>query len=122
VASVSARGPATIVVVEEKAAVQELVEQALREAGHRVLVTNDPLEALEVGRRVRIDLLVTGVHLEQRGPTLVGRLRSIQADLRVLYLADPDDDRRELDESVTLCSPFSLDQLQQAVAYALDSD
>jgi CheY-like chemotaxis protein len=34
--------PATIVVLEENPAAQELIEQELRESGHRVLVTNNP--------------------------------------------------------------------------------
>ena len=48
------RSPATIVVLEENAAARELIERTLREAGNRVLVTNDPYEALELARRVRI--------------------------------------------------------------------
>jgi CheY-like chemotaxis protein len=46
------------VIVEESAAVQELVEQALRESGNRVLVTQNALEVLDVASRLRIDLLV----------------------------------------------------------------
>ncbi len=50
--------PATILVLEKSAAARELIDQALRESGDRILVTDDPNEAIELARRVRIDLLV----------------------------------------------------------------
>ena len=40
--------PATIVVVDEQATFLGLAEQALLEAGHRVLVTSEPQEVLEL--------------------------------------------------------------------------
>src|SRR5258706_13305735 len=48
----------TVVIVEESAALQELVEQAVRADGDCVLVTGNLLEVLDVARRVRIDGLV----------------------------------------------------------------
>jgi DNA-binding response OmpR family regulator len=79
----------TIVVVEQSAAAQELIEHVLREAGHRVLVTRNPLEAFELGRRVRIDILVAdAATVDDEGPGLVQQLRTIQPSLSVLYLAD----------------------------------
>jgi len=67
----------TIVVVEQSAAAQELMEHVLREAGHRVLVTRNPQEALELGRRVRIDVLVADVaKLGEGGTGLVEQLRT----------------------------------------------
>lgn len=113
----------TIVVVEQSAAAQELMEHVLREAGHRVLVTRNPLEALELGRRVRIDVLVADVAtLDQAGPCLVQQLRTIQPSLAVLYLSD----RVRLNGADTnnasaLDAPFSLDELQEAVAAAIAS-
>lgn len=50
-----AGGPATILVLEDNAAVQELIEH-LRDSGHRILSTQNALEALAVVRRVRIDV------------------------------------------------------------------
>jgi DNA-binding response OmpR family regulator len=111
----------TIVVVEGTAAVQELIDLALREAGHRVLVTRNPLEVLELARRVRIDVLVAGgATLEREGSSLVGKLRTIQPAMAVLYM----DDGRQADEDAenasALRSPFSLDELQEAVTAAVD--
>jgi DNA-binding NtrC family response regulator len=112
----------TIVVVEESASVQELLEHALRETGHRVFVTRDPREAFELVRRVRIDALVWDIAMvEQRGPGLIRRLREMQPSLPVLYLADRAAAGEEaVEDGFTLQTPFSLDELQEAVAAAID--
>jgi CheY-like chemotaxis protein len=104
---------ATILVVEENAAVLELIDQVLRECGHRVLSTKDALEAIEVAGRVRIDVVVAGVLLEVR--TLVCQLRSIQPELDII-LCDPDDDRETIERATRLSSPLSLGELRDAVA------
>jgi DNA-binding response OmpR family regulator len=112
-------GGATIVIVEQSAAVQELIEQSLRDAGARVLVTQNPLEVLDVARRVRIDLLVT--ELESRR-TLVEQIRPIQPDLRVLYIAGVDEEQPAgPDGDSTLRRPFSLDDLRATIAARLRS-
>jgi CheY-like chemotaxis protein len=113
--------PATILVLEENAAVQELIDQALRESGHRVLSTHNALEAFEVVRRVRIDVLVVGPLLEERGQTLVGEFHSIQAGLRIVSICGPDENLEGIDRSARVSSPFSLDDLRDAIAVALDS-
>ena len=113
--------PATILVLEEDAAVQELIDQALRESGHRVLTTHNALEALEVVRRVRIDVLVVGLLLQERGQTLVGEFHSIQAGMRIVSISGPNDDLQGIDRTTGLSSPFSLDDLLKAAAAALDS-
>ena len=109
----------TVVVVEQSAAAQELMDRVLREAGHRVLVTRNPLEALELGQRVRIDVLVADTAtLEQDGPGLVRQLRTIHPSLSVLYLEDCGR-LNGADANNALHVPFSLDELQEAVAAAL---
>jgi hypothetical protein len=37
----------------------ELIDQALRDTAERVLITQSPLEVLDVASRIRIDLLIT---------------------------------------------------------------
>ena len=97
------------------------MEQVLREAGHRVLVTRNPLEALELGRRVRIDVLVADVDtLEQDGPGLVQQLRTLQPSLVVLYLAHHGRvNGADADYDPALYAPFTLDDLEKAVAATL---
>jgi DNA-binding response OmpR family regulator len=114
---VTTRG-STIVIVEESAAVQELVEQALRESGDRVLVTQNALEVLDVARRLRIDLLVIDID-SQAG--LVEEVRESQPDVRVLYLSDGSDEQPAgLEPSLLLLTPFSLGELRAAIAARLD--
>jgi len=115
---VPSRSPATIVVLEENAAARELIERTLREAGNRVLVTNDPYEALELARRVRIDLLVAALDRAQQ--TFLQRLRSLEGSLRVLYLVNRDESvLAEADGRMTLNVPFSLEELLEAVDTSL---
>ena len=106
--------------LEENAAVQELVDQVLREVGHRVLSTKHALEAVELARRVQIDVLVAGVLLEERTHALINELRSIQPGLQVVGICDPDDDLDGIERSTRLSSPFALDALREAVASGLD--
>jgi DNA-binding response OmpR family regulator len=112
-------GPfSTIVIVEESPAVQELVEQAVREVGVCVLVTQNALEVLDVARRVRIDLLVIDIDSAQG---LVEELRESQPDLRVLYVSDRTDEQQAgLEDGLPLLTPFSLGELRAAVAALLD--
>jgi DNA-binding response OmpR family regulator len=111
--------PATILVLDESAAVQDLVEQALRELGHRVLSTKDAPEALHVARRVRIDVAIVGVLLDTRSETLVRDLLALQPGLRIISISGPDDDARRVDGGETVFSPLSLDELCESVAVAV---
>jgi DNA-binding NtrC family response regulator len=97
---------ATVLVLEASPAVQELVDQGLREAGHHVLATGSPEEALEVVRRVRVDVLVTGM-VNGGSEALVEELRSIQPDLRLVTIRGA---------SGSEPAPVSLEALTEAVA------
>jgi len=112
------RPPATIVVLEENAAAQELIDQALRESGDRVLISNNPLEALGLASRVRIDLIVGDAGLlEASDPHVVEQLQSIG---QVLYTNVRGSSRlAKLDGVIALRSPFSLEDLKETVAAAL---
>ena len=105
-------------IVEESAAVQELVEQALRASGDHVLVTQNALEVLDVAHRVRIDLLVIDIDSE---PGLVDEIRESQPDLQVLYWSDSTDEQLSgRRRSSLLLTPFSLGELRAAIAARLD--
>jgi CheY-like chemotaxis protein len=119
--SAAATSSATILVLEEDAAVQELIDQALRDSGHRVLSTKNALEALEVAQRVRIDLVVAGDLLEPR-QAVVDDLRSLQPALAVVGIFGSGDDEggdlRDDDLVASLSTPFSLDELCAVIAAA----
>ena len=104
-------------IVEQSAGVQELVEQALRETGHRILVTQNALEVLDVARRVRIDLVVIDLDSE---PGLVEEIRESQPHVRVLYLSDRTDGQpADPEHGASLLTPFSLGELREAVSALL---
>ena len=109
------KASATILVVEEIPAVLELIDQVMREAGHRVLSTNDAREAIEVANRVRIDVVIAGVFHDDGGRhALVCQLRSIQPDVH-LIICDPNDEGEPIDRVTRLSAPFSLSELREAV-------
>jgi DNA-binding NtrC family response regulator len=94
---------ATIVVIGEQHAVLELIDQALRSAGHNVLVTAQPREAVEIASQLVIDVLVVdGVLLEGADSSLMRKLQLVQPGIRILDLQ-------------SLASPFSLEQLNEDV-------
>ena len=112
------RKPATIVVLEENAAAQELIERALRKTGDIVLVSNNPAEVLQLASRVEIDLIVGDAGLlDGTDPLVVDHL---QAVVPILYTHVQGSWRRaQLSDSPVLPSPFSLEDLREAVAAAL---
>ena len=76
------RGRPTIVVAHEHAGVLELIDAALRDLGARVLLTLDPYEALEIIRRLKVDLLV----ITRAQNDAARDLRRLQPDLSALVL------------------------------------
>lgn len=112
------RTRATIVVLEENAAVQELIEQTLRGSADRVLISNNPVEALGLSGRVRIDLLICDADLLERSdPDVVKMLQSVA---RVLYTNVRGNSRlAQPDNGTTLPNPFSLEELKEAAAAVL---
>jgi DNA-binding NtrC family response regulator len=95
---------ATIVLVDKNGAFLDLAEQTLLAAGHRVLVTSNPEEALELAHRVRIDVFVAdGAYVESADSSLLRKLQLAQPELRMLDLR-------------SLGAPFSLKHLAEAIA------
>jgi DNA-binding response OmpR family regulator len=112
------RAPATIVVLEENAAAQELMDQALRASGDRILISNTPKEVLLLSRRVRIDLVVGDAGLlDKSDPAVVEDLRSMT---RILYTNIASNPALALEKGCrVLRTPFSLEEFREAVAAAL---
>jgi len=92
--------PTTIVLVHDHRGVLELVETALRDRGARVLATRDPFEALEVVRRLKVDLVV----VDRANTDVVRDLRTLQPGLSDLVLHD---------------EPMALVEIEDAVAAAV---
>ncbi len=90
------RGGATILLVEDEAAVLALAARVLRARGCQVLEARDGLEALSVQQAhgAPIDLLITDVVMPRLGgPDLAKRLRESQPELRVVYMSGYTDNK-----------------------------
>jgi CheY-like chemotaxis protein len=102
--SVNGNHRATIVIVLDSLAVLELLDQALRDCGDVVFATRDAFEALDVVKRVQVDLLILeGPDLDVKHG-LERDLRTMQPSLRVIYLGR---------------GPVSLSRLPQAISAEL---
>jgi two-component system, cell cycle sensor histidine kinase and response regulator CckA len=85
-----ARRTATVLVVEDQAAIRRLAEEVLSEAGHTVLSAPNGRVALDLATEYEgeIDLLVTDVVMpELNGPELVAQLSRSRPGTRVLYIS-----------------------------------
>lgn len=119
---------ATILVVDDEAAVLDLIAGVLRSAGHRVLTANGGWDAVQVYQNSpeRIDLLVTDVIMpDLTGPVLAQRLRERQSDLQVLFISGFHDaelvQRFVIHKGFTLLpKPFKVEALLRVVQESLN--
>jgi len=83
-------GRETILVVEDETVILEMIAEMLAPLGYEVLTAATPAEALDIvgeaGRR--IDLLITDVVMPgMNGRDLAERIRSLQGDVRCLFMS-----------------------------------
>lgn len=113
----------TVLVVEDDAAVREIVTQFLRGAAYHVLDARDAEQALAIVKhdpRI-IDLLVTDIVLPgASGPELAGHLRLFAPQMRTLFMSGyPSDSESGPKFTAFLAKPFSRAAFLQAVRRAL---
>ncbi|WP_238257943.1 PAS-domain containing protein [Methylobacterium gnaphalii] len=122
------RGSATILIVEDEAAVREIACAILTDLGYRVLEAADGEEGLRVfgGNAPAIDLLLTDVVLPGRirGRELSERILALRPEVKVVFMSGYTENsivhHGRLDDGVRLISkPFRRDQLAVQVAAAL---
>jgi signal transduction histidine kinase/CheY-like chemotaxis protein len=122
------RGSATVLVVEDEAAVREIACAILSDLGYRVLEAADGEEGLQVfgTNAAAIDLLLTDVVLpgKVRGREVAERIQAIRPEIRVVFMSGYTENsivhHGRLDEGVHLIGkPFKREQLARKLAEAL---
>ncbi|ABY30288.1 ATP-binding protein [Methylorubrum extorquens] len=122
------RGSATVLVVEDEAAVREIACAILADLGYRVLEAADGEEALRVfgANTAAIDLLLTDVVLpgKVRGRELAERVQALRPQVRVVFMSGYTENsivhHGRLDDGVQLIGkPFKREQLARKVAQVL---
>ncbi|MEO7793772.1 MAG: ATP-binding protein, partial [Thermoanaerobaculia bacterium] len=119
----------TILLVEDEAAVRDLVATALGDRGYRLLTAADADEALrkEVEHSGPIDLLITDVVMHgMRGPELARRIRERRPSIPVLLMSGYPDDALNVGGGLQggtsfLQKPFRVSALGAKVAEMLRS-
>ncbi|HEX8166615.1 MAG TPA: PAS domain-containing protein [Beijerinckiaceae bacterium] len=120
-------GQGTILLVEDEDPVRAVNARALSARGYTVLEAASGVEALAIiaERDAPVDLVVSDVVMpEMDGPTLLGELRKLYPDLKVIFVSGYAEDafRKNLPEGEEfnfLAKPFSLKQLVEAVKQAM---
>jgi nitrogen-specific signal transduction histidine kinase len=108
--------PGRVLLVEDEAAVRELVERILRKAGFEVIAAPDALVALRLAAEAGpFDLLVSDVVMpSMNGIELARELRASRPDLRVLLMSGYTEEavgRVGPDGLDLLAKPFTADEL-----------
>lgn len=119
---------ATILLVEDVAAVREVIRRGLASAGHQVHATEDAAEAqaLLAAGTCQPDLLVTDVMMPGlSGPELAAYCRGLDPDLPVLFVSGYTDDETgtaladPAERTGFLGKPFTIDDLLAEVGRLL---
>ncbi|RME71988.1 MAG: response regulator [Chloroflexi bacterium] len=119
----------TILVVEDEAAVRQLVAETLQAHGYTVLSAEHPARAVEQvrGRSQPVDLLLTDVVMpSMNGMELYRRLAEIWPEMKVLYMSGYTDNavvqHGILQEGLAfLQKPFTIPDLLRRVRQTLES-
>lgn len=119
------RAQPTLLVVEDEAAVRNLVAGALRREGYRLLLAKSAEEALEVeaAHDGPIDLLLTDAIMPGKtGMDLAKTLRAKRTGLRVIVMSGYAEDALSgLDQDLELLrKPFSPNELRSRIRAAID--
>jgi len=117
-----------ILIIEDDAAMREVMSRALRMAGYDVLLAPDGAEGLETWRRERPDAVVTDLHMPNvDGIETILTLRTEARGLPIVAVSGGDshasflalDSAGDLGATVVLPKPFRPADLTAAVAKAL---
>jgi CheY-like chemotaxis protein len=107
----------TLLVIDDDDALLRVICLMLRNSGHCVMATTDPLTALEAVEHNAIDLLIADVEMPVvTGPELFAAARQLQPELPVLFISGA----RRPDENPFLLKPFDTEELLTAIHSAIE--
>ena len=111
-----------ILIVDDEAAIRDLLAQCLTASGYRVTAVASAVEALGAIRQERPDLIISDLQLEDTdGLEMIGQLKAVLPDTPVILLTgvlfDPEVVRDTLSQKVSsyLAKTSSLKRILQEV-------
>ena len=118
-------GQQTILIVEDDAAIREVVRDYLMSVGYRTLVASDGDEAMAISHAARPDLIVMDLMLPRlTGGEVAARLKADLPTARIPIIAvsavdDVGDIAELLPLDAVISKPFDLDNLREIIASLL---
>ena len=124
------RGTETVLLVEDEAALRELLRKTLESSGYAVLVARDGREALELAasHAGSIEVMVSDVIMPgASGPKIAEILATTRPEMRVLYVSGYSDESIFLNGvlkpgTAFLSKPFSLGSVLRRLRRLLDAN
>jgi len=119
------RTHATVLVVEDDAAMRDLVVEELREAGHEVVPASSGSEALELLRARDVDVVVSDVVMPgMRGPEVLAAVRAFDPEIPVVLVTafgsvDAAVEAVKAGAYHYVVKPFAMEQLLVTIENAL---
>jgi two-component system chemotaxis response regulator CheY len=113
----------TVLIVDDSSSMRQLIEFAIKSAGHDAVLAGTGTEALEKLRSASVDLVITDLNMpEMDGITLITELRAMPAYkfLPILMLTTESqvakrEEGRAAGASGWIVKPFSSDKLLEVV-------
>lgn len=111
-----------ILVIEDDAAICELLKVFLEEEGYQVVCLESALEALKLLNGKTFDLVTLDLHLPLMGGNeFLQRLEQSGPKIPVIVItADPDKLKRNTLVKSVVTKPFNLDYLSHAIQHQLE--
>ena len=118
---------ATILVMDDEAAIRTLIRTALESVGHKVMVAANGHDGLALYRQTPADLVIADILMpEMKGLNTIIELTQEFLDVKVIVVSGAAEDQRMLDMArllgarQTLHKPIGLQELLNAVRYELE--
>jgi len=118
---------ATILVVDDEAAVLSFLNNALTIKGYRVILAGDGKAGLEEFEKQKdaIDLIISDIAMpEMDGGEMAARVRAIRTDVKLMFITGYSPTRvipEQFNTCKCLAKPFSAHTLYDAVRECLES-